>query len=126
MGDYEQESMNPLAALSAQIAAAVERAAPAIVSVDARPRVRTSGVIWREGVVVSTNHTVRRDEDITITLHDGREVPATLAGRDPGTGLAVLRFEGGAEPGGVVYEAGAIAVEEQPDACLRARRLRPK
>jgi S1-C subfamily serine protease len=91
---------NPLAALSAQIATAVERAGPAIVSVDARPRVRTSGVIWRPGVVVSTNHTIRRDEDITVTLQDGREVPATLAGRDSGTDLAVLRIEEGGDASG--------------------------
>src|SRR3712207_6052316 len=98
-----------LNALSQQLADAVERGGRAVVSVDARPRVRTSGVIWREGVAVSTSHTVRRDEDITVTLHDGREVPATLAGRDPGTDLAVLRFEGGEESGaGAVYEAGDV------------------
>src|SRR5215208_4496388 len=91
-----------LNALSQHLADAVEKGGRAVVSVDARPRVRTSGVIWREGVVVSTNHTVRRDEDITVTLHDGREVPATLAGRDHGTDLAVLRFEGGDESGGGV------------------------
>ncbi len=84
-----------LNALSQQLADAVERGGRAVVSVDARPRVRTSGVIWREGVVVSTNHTVRRDEEIMVTLHDGRSLQATLAGRDPSTDLAVLRYEGG-------------------------------
>jgi len=56
--------------------------------------VRTSGVIWRPGVVVSTNHTVRRDEDIAVSFGDGRQAKAALAGRDPGTDLAVLRVEG--------------------------------
>lgn len=91
------ETSNSLVALSRQMAEAVERVSPSIVAVDARPRVRTSGVIWREGVVVSTNHTVRRDEEITVTLHDGRQVKATLAGRDAGTDLAVLRVEGDGE-----------------------------
>src|ERR671917_811024 len=90
----EQGVSNSIDALSRQLEAAVERVSPAIVAVDARPRVRTSGVIWRAGVVGSTNHTVRRDEDITVTLHDGRELKATLAGRDPATDIAVLRFEG--------------------------------
>lgn len=87
------ETNNRLSAFSEQIAEAVERASSSIVAIDARPRVRTSGVIWRPGVVVSTNHTIRRDEEITVTLHDGREVKATLAGRDAGTDLAVLRIE---------------------------------
>src|ERR1700759_352898 len=87
------ETNNSLAALSEQMAEAVGRASSSIVAVDARPRVRTSGVIWRPGVVVSTNHTVRRDEDIIITQHDGRELKATLAGRDAGTDLAVMRLE---------------------------------
>ncbi len=94
MDATNSETDNSLAALSRRMAEAVEEVSPTIVAVDARPRVRTSGVIWRPGVVVSTNHTIRRDEEITVTTHDGREVKATLAGRDAGTDLAVLRVEG--------------------------------
>ncbi|MEO8372999.1 MAG: S1C family serine protease, partial [Candidatus Solibacter sp.] len=39
-------------------------------------------------------HTIRREEEIAVTLPDGRNVPATLAGTDPGTDLAILKFEG--------------------------------
>jgi S1-C subfamily serine protease len=88
------ETTNSLVDLSRRMGEAVDLVSPSIVAVDARPRVRTSGVIWRPGVVVSTNHTVRRDEEITVTTHDGRELAATLAGRDAGTDLAVLRVEG--------------------------------
>jgi S1-C subfamily serine protease len=115
-----------LNALSQQLAAAVETVGPAIVSVDARPRVRTSGVIWREGVVVTTNHTVRRDEDITVTSHDGREFPATLAGRDPATDIAVLRFESeGAAGADVVYETGGVAELRVGHLVLAAGRAHP-
>jgi S1-C subfamily serine protease len=82
-----------LRTFSEGLAAAVARVSPAIVAVDARPGVATSGVLWRDGVIVSTNHTVRRDEEITITLADGRELAAKIAGRDPSTDLAVLRVE---------------------------------
>jgi S1-C subfamily serine protease len=87
------EINNPLGELSRQMAQAVERVSPSIVAVDARPRVRTSGVIWRPDVVVSTNHTIRRNEEITVALHDGQQVKATVAGRDAGTDLAVLRID---------------------------------
>lgn len=89
-----------LSSLSQSMTGAVEKISPSIVAVDARRRVPTSGVIWRPDIIVSTNHTVRRDEEITITTHDGRSFPATLAGRDPSTDLAVLRFDGGGGTGG--------------------------
>src|SRR5262249_25138581 len=38
-------------------------------------------------------HALRRDEEIQVTLPDGRVAPATLAGRDPRTDLAVLKCE---------------------------------
>ena len=91
MDSTNAETNNPLIALSRSLAEAVERVGPRVVAVDARPRVRTSGVVWRSGVVVSTNHTVRRDEEITVTFGDGSQTNATLAGRDAGTDLAVLR-----------------------------------
>lgn len=83
-----------LLALSQDLAAAVAQVGPCIVAIDARPRVRTSGVIWRDNLVVSTNHTIRRNEEIAITFADGRELPATLVGRDASTDLAVLRWTG--------------------------------
>ena len=45
-------------------------------------------------MVVTSDHTLQRDEDITVTLPGGGNVPATLAGRDGGTDLAVLRLTG--------------------------------
>jgi len=48
-------------------------------------------VHWRPGIIVTADHTVRSDEDITIIAPDGRTVAASLVARDPGTDLAVLR-----------------------------------
>jgi S1-C subfamily serine protease len=83
--------METLLSLSNDLAAAVERAARAVVAVHARPRLASTGVHWRPGVVVTADHTVRSDDDLRVTRPDGRAVPATLAGRDPATDLAVLR-----------------------------------
>lgn len=88
----------PLQALSEALAEAVERSARAVVAVHARPRLPSSGVHWRDGIIVTTDGTVRRTEGITVTLPDGNSVDATLAGRDPGTDLAVLRIPAGSLP----------------------------
>ncbi len=89
----EANAHNSLSAFSQSLAKAVGRVSPAIVAIEARPRVATSGVVWRDGVIVSTNHTVQRDEEITVQLGDGRRLTANLVGRDPSTDLAVLRVE---------------------------------
>src|SRR6266567_818037 len=96
-----------LAALSNEIAAAVAKAAPQVVAVHARPRFSSSGVFWRPGVIVTAEHTIRREEEITVTLPDGTNVPATLAGTDPGTDIAVLRIEAATQTPGVTTGAPA-------------------
>lgn len=99
-----------LAALSRDLADAVERAAPGVVAIDARPRIPSSGVLWREGVVVTADHTIRREEAITVVLHGGRTARATLAGRDPSTDLAVLRVDGtaGTPAAAVLGDGGSL------------------
>lgn len=80
-----------LIALSNALAQATDRAAATTVAVHTEPRGSSSGVIWRTGVIVTAEHALRRDEAIELTLPDGRVVPASLAGRDPSTDLAVLK-----------------------------------
>ena len=87
-----------LLALSEALAGAVDRAAQSIVAVHARPRLPSTGVHWRDGLIVTTDGTVRRTEGITVTLPDGRSIPATLKGRDSGTDLAVLAIPTGLLP----------------------------
>jgi S1-C subfamily serine protease len=87
-----------LSALSHSLADTVEQAARCIVAVNGNQRLASSGIVWRPGVVATADHTLRRDDDITIVLPDGRTIPASLAGRDPGTDLAVLRADTGLTP----------------------------
>ena len=82
-----------LASFSQELSAAAEKAGPSVVTVHARHRVPSSGIHWRRGIVVTANHTVRREDDITVLVHGGKRVSAKLAGRDPGTDLAVLKFD---------------------------------
>jgi S1-C subfamily serine protease len=91
-------SGGPLTSLSNDLAAAVETVGRSVVAIHARRRIPASGTVWQSGVVVAAHHTIQRDDDITITLHDGSTVSATLAGRDPSTDLAVLRLADGVGP----------------------------
>lgn len=99
-----------LMALSNDLAGAVERAGRSLVAINARPRVASSGICWRPGVVVTADHTVKRDQDITVTLPDGRAVPARLAGRDPSTDLAALKLETDGTPVAEGGEASLLKV----------------
>src|SRR5438045_7310549 len=80
-----------LAELSSQLASAVETAGKSVVAIHARRRIPSSGVIWRDGVIVSASHTVRRDDDVRVKLPNGDDVVAQVAGRDAATDLVVLR-----------------------------------
>ncbi len=107
--------MSTLSALSNDLAAAVERGGRAVVAVHGRQHMPSSGVLWRQNVVVTAEHALKREEEITITLPDGRNVPATLAGKDSGTDLAVLKLEasdaGAAELGdGAGLKPGHVVV----------------
>ena len=78
--------------LSTDLEQAVEVTEPAVVRVEARPRLPASGVAWSDdGVIVTAHHVIERDENIEVGLPDGRTVPASLVGRDPTTDVAVLR-----------------------------------
>jgi len=80
-----------LVELSNALAQTTARAAASAVAVHTEPRGSSSGVIWRNGTIVTAEHALYRDENIEVTLPDGRVVPVTLAGRDPSTDLAVLQ-----------------------------------
>ncbi len=102
--------MNALLSLSNELAGAVERVAGAVVAVHARPRLPSTGVHWRPGIIVTADHTVRSDEDITIARPDGRTVAASLIGRDPGTDLAVLRVQDTDLPAAELGDPGSLKV----------------
>ena len=85
---------SPLVELSDALAAAVAKAGASTVTVNARRRIPASGIAWAAGgIIVTADHVIERDENITITLPDGTQVAAAVAGRDPGSDIAVLRAQ---------------------------------
>jgi len=84
--------MQKLAELSDALAEIVEKTGQAVVRVEAR-RWPASGVVWGEGLIVTADHVVERDDEIHIGIVGERSADAALVGRDPTTDLAVLRSD---------------------------------
>ena len=85
--------MDRLPAFSDQLATAVQRAATAIVAVHGRRRVPSTGIHWKSGLIVTANHAVQTDDDVTVTIANARSAPATVVDRDFPTDIAVLRID---------------------------------
>jgi S1-C subfamily serine protease len=90
---------NPLIALSDAMAEAVDKAGASTLLVEARRRIPASGIAYASDLVLTADHVVEREEDIRLLLPDGSQRSASLAGRDPGNDLALLRLsQGGLMP----------------------------
>ena len=85
--------MDRLLEFSDQLATAVHQAGRAVFAVNGRPRVPSSGVLWRAGLIVTANHTVQTDDDLTVTTPNGGALPATVLGRESALDIAVLRVD---------------------------------
>jgi S1-C subfamily serine protease len=83
--------MGTLSELSNGLMATVVKAGASTVLVDARKGFPASGIAMAPDFVLTADHVVTKDAGITVRTADGKSVAATLAGRDPGSDLAVLR-----------------------------------
>jgi len=84
---------NVLANFSNDLAAAVARVASGVVSVQGRPRIGTSGIVWRKGFILTSYEGIRSEDPIHVLFADGRVAEAHLRGRDAGTDLALLEAD---------------------------------
>jgi S1-C subfamily serine protease len=84
--------MSAFKEFSEGLSTAVEKAGASTVTVDARKRYPASGIAYADDLVLTADHVVTREENIKIFLPDGKSLTATIAGRDPGSDLAVLRL----------------------------------
>ena len=76
--------------LSNQLADAVDAVATSVVQVQGRRR-PASGLVYADGLVLTTMRAIGGDDGLSVRRHDGTVLKAELAGWDPTTSLAVLR-----------------------------------
>src|SRR6266849_3197504 len=86
-----QNDIHVLRLLSNQMADAVERVGSSLVLVNGRQRQPGSGVVYAADLILTADHVLEREEDLTIQTHDERTFAAQFVGRDSSTDLAVLR-----------------------------------
>ena len=131
----EPEIVEAAPPMAVSYADAVDRTAPAVVSVYTRAvtprfgpaqsadgrgfrlyslveqRSEGSGVILSpEGYILTNHHVIRQAVSISVGLWDGRVLPAEPIGRDPSTDLAVLKVDMDGLPAAPVAEDPTVRV----------------
>jgi S1-C subfamily serine protease len=87
--------MTSISDFSKGLMEAVDKGAAATVLVDARHRFPASGIAYAPDLVLTADHVVTRDDNLSILAPDGKEIGVAIVGRDPGSDLALLRASGG-------------------------------
>jgi S1-C subfamily serine protease len=101
-----------LTSLSSALAGVVARIAPSVVAVHSH-RSRSTGFVWKPGLIVTADEALADEGDVQIALPDGSTASATIVGRDHTTDIALLRTDAGIAPvklAATVPALGTLAV----------------
>ena len=96
---------NSLIEFSNEVADAVERAGKSVLTVLEGGREGVSATVWRDGVAITAEHTIRGLDEVTVLLPSGAKSKARVSARDHGTDIAILEVPG--------VPAASIADESQ-------------
>ena len=109
-----ENDQDVLTQFSAAVAERVAAARGLVAGIRMRGHSLRSGTLWRKDVVVASDQALPKAEEAEVVLADGSSFAARVAGRDPGTNVAVLRLGGAPETQRVAAE------EPQPGALVFA------
>ncbi|MBI2520053.1 MAG: DegQ family serine endoprotease [Bdellovibrio sp.] len=69
-------------------------------------------IISSDGIILTNSHVVGDAEQVSVTLLDGRELPAKLIGNDPYSDIAVIKIQGSNYPSVVFGDSDKLEVGE--------------
>lgn len=69
-------------------------------------------IISKDGYIVTNNHVIDGADEISVKLHDGRDLKGRIIGTDPTTDLALVKIEGDDFPAIEVGNSDALKVGE--------------
>ena len=104
-----------LVQLSAALGARVAASRRLVATIRCGGRSLRSGTLWRQDAVVASEQALPDVDEAEVILDGGQTFAARLAGRDPGTNIAVLRLDSGPQPA-----PHAVAGEPLPGALILA------
>jgi S1-C subfamily serine protease len=87
--------MTLFADLSAATSALADQVAARIFAIRGTRGSISSGFVWRTGLAVAATEVVDGDDEVEVAWVVGKTLRATIAGRDPSTDVALLKFETG-------------------------------
>jgi len=78
--------------LSDSFTNAVNQGGQYTVQVIGRRRMPSSGIVYKADLIITANHAVEREDDVSVVLPGEKTVSAKVAGRDPARDLVLLRL----------------------------------
>jgi S1-C subfamily serine protease len=93
-----ENNQDTLTQLSTALSARVASARALVAGIRSGGRPLRSGTLWRKDVVVASEQALPDIEEAQVSLTDGGSFTARMAGRDPGTNIAVLKLDGTPAP----------------------------
>lgn len=102
--------MSSLIGLSNSLAEIVEQAGSSVVAVNAGTRISSSGIHWRNGIIITSDESLPRYDEITITVSEGQSLPATFLGHDSSTDIAVFQLQDTQIPVAKIGDAATLKV----------------
>ena len=85
---------NALLSLSEEIEHVADNVSQSVVSVHSRNRGNGSGIIWNvDGYIVTCSHIVGEQDEVEVSLNNGKSYTAKVVGNDPYSDIALLKIE---------------------------------
>ncbi len=96
---------NLLQQLSAEMVSVMNDVRHSLVQITNGPSGAGAGIIWREDGLILTNAHVVRRTSLTVTLPDGRSLPAKILARDPERDIAALQVDADRLPAATIGDS---------------------